>query len=386
MQAVDIKMHRIDESAALIGMGYHGETRTLAVLAKGGTLYHYADVEPDVWLKFRNASSKGKFWTGDIVRAKEGDQPKYHCTKIGTGMQMELHPPEAPVVEMPARFNPPATTIEDMVLHRKPGPVLVTEAPVVEMPAAAALPSVNPFSILVEAAPDTDTEKAAAKFEEVVVSLSQRIDDHFVQTVTELLELKVKALAVTVTSSESAESAAAIGKQLADRRRAIERLVKPTKQSIDRVKGVFLEKEKELNGIIEEGENHLSAAITTWRKGELEAAKLKAAADAAAERKRIEEQRIEQAQKATDAGKLALANALLNAPISAPVAKVEAQKVAGAKAKIKYTATVIDISQLPWDWLMANQPVINSYARERKLDDGTIVNGVQFNQVEDTDF
>lgn len=385
MQAVEIKMHRIDESQALIGMGYDGETRTLAVLANGGTLYHYANVEPDVWLAFRNASSKGKFWTGNIVRAKEGDQPKYPCTKIGSGMQMELHPPEAPVVERP-QYIDPGMTIEDMVLHKKPGPELVMPKKAEQPAPAPTLSPINPFAILVQTAPDANIEKAAGMFEGMLVTLSQGIDDHFVQTVTELLELKVQALAVTVTSSESAESAAAIGRQLADRRRAIERLVKPTKQSIDRVKDVFLDKEKELVGIISEGEDFVSKAITAWRKQEFEAAKVKAAADAAAERKRIEEQRLAEAQKATDAGKPALANALLNAPISAPVAKVEPQKVAGAKAKVKYTATVIDISQLPWDWLMANMPVINSFARERKLADGTIVDGVQFNQVEDTDF
>ncbi len=61
----DIEMHPV-ESSNVESIGYHPETKTLAVKFKSGGLYHHADVPQSVYDAFASADSKGKHYGAHV--------------------------------------------------------------------------------------------------------------------------------------------------------------------------------------------------------------------------------------------------------------------------------------------------------------------------------
>lgn len=68
-------------SEMISGHGYDEATKTLALQFKGGTVYHYAGVSPDLYTTFKGAKSlgtfinqhiKGKFTATKLPPAKKG--------------------------------------------------------------------------------------------------------------------------------------------------------------------------------------------------------------------------------------------------------------------------------------------------------------------------
>ena len=53
-------------SEAIASIGYNEEDATLEVEFAGGGVYDYFDVGPDVWEAFREAESKGAFFSAEI--------------------------------------------------------------------------------------------------------------------------------------------------------------------------------------------------------------------------------------------------------------------------------------------------------------------------------
>jgi len=53
-------------SSNVRSIGYDSETRTLEVEFKGGSVYEYYDVEPEVYSEFMKAPSKGRFLWNNI--------------------------------------------------------------------------------------------------------------------------------------------------------------------------------------------------------------------------------------------------------------------------------------------------------------------------------
>ncbi len=59
------------ESSQIHSHGYDAESKTLAVLFRGGKkVYHYPNVEPDLAQKFSAAESRGKFF-GQHIKGRE---------------------------------------------------------------------------------------------------------------------------------------------------------------------------------------------------------------------------------------------------------------------------------------------------------------------------
>ncbi len=65
------------ESTQIAGIGYDGLSKTLAVKFKGGSVYHYANVETQLFDDFMAAPSKGKFFGEKIKHFTD----KYPFTK-----------------------------------------------------------------------------------------------------------------------------------------------------------------------------------------------------------------------------------------------------------------------------------------------------------------
>lgn len=57
----------VEGSSAIVGRGYDASKGILAVQFKGGKVYNYAGVSPDVVDKMNKAESLGKFVSANIV-------------------------------------------------------------------------------------------------------------------------------------------------------------------------------------------------------------------------------------------------------------------------------------------------------------------------------
>ncbi len=65
-------------SSQIEAIGYHPETRTLAIRFKGGSLYHYGGCEPETFEAFRTAESIGSYFYKHI----KPNTKKYPYRKI----------------------------------------------------------------------------------------------------------------------------------------------------------------------------------------------------------------------------------------------------------------------------------------------------------------
>jgi hypothetical protein len=54
-------------SSAIKSAGYDADTRTLEIEFKGGGVYHFRDVPPEIYEQFMAAESKGKFHAANIA-------------------------------------------------------------------------------------------------------------------------------------------------------------------------------------------------------------------------------------------------------------------------------------------------------------------------------
>jgi hypothetical protein len=84
------------ESSQISAIGYHAESRTLAVKFPGrganpGDVYHYFNVAPEVFTAFQSSESKGKFF-GAEVRTKFAYQKQPGTDGIVAGLSQEQEP------------------------------------------------------------------------------------------------------------------------------------------------------------------------------------------------------------------------------------------------------------------------------------------------------
>jgi KTSC domain-containing protein len=329
---------------------YDPASYVFGIQTTGGTPYFYLDVPPEVHAQFTQASSKGKFWLAYI-------KPKYQCQK-GDGTVAKQSPTAAPV-------KPKVQTIIE-----------------------AAADSANVALVKTTAALD---KAVVTPISEMVADLRGQMQAHCMPLMEEIGELTDAALMMSVRDEESFKSAAELGKKLAAKRKGITPMMQPTKQAIDQVKEVVLNKEKELLGLAQQGEDHLKRICTEYRTETQRAA----VAEADVERKRLlkeaEDRRIQQAEAAQAAGKTGLADKLLSTPVTAPKVEVKAAvpKVAGVSNRVNYRwrlAPGFDITKVPAEWLQLNESVVGKHARDSKLPDVTNQHGIEFYQDPDTNF
>ena len=77
-----------------IGAGYDKRLAILTVQFRDGTLYNYYDVPEDMWLQFKNASSKGKFMQKELdawaSKGKvSGQSTKYYNRKARSSIKSQ---------------------------------------------------------------------------------------------------------------------------------------------------------------------------------------------------------------------------------------------------------------------------------------------------------
>lgn len=350
MNLIEVKSSNISK------VGYDPDSQTLGVQFLGGNIYHYFGVPAEVHQEMMATDSKGKFFAANI-------KPRFQAQKIDA------------TAAVPPRYNPPGTTLQDLI-----APARAPEAQVIVAPSTA-------LAISFEAAPDV-VGFPVLPFDQMVDNLRLRVDEYCAPMLTQVTQMANDALAMTITDAASYTAASERGTALKQHRLSIDKTLKAPKQSIDRVKKVFLDKEKELQSVIEVGEEHLSAACTAWRKQERDKAEAVAKAEQAQKQRDAEDARLRQVQTAQEAGSTALADKLLSTPVAVPKVQVQSEvpNNTTAKGKTFYRYRVIDINQVPREWLVLDDKAIAAHAKAKQYPDNTVVNGIEFYQEEDTNF
>lgn len=348
-------------SDALEAISYDAASYTLGVktkstATKAGTPYFYINVPPEVHQKMMLDKSKGHFWLKVI-------KPTYECRKSDNTL---------------AQQSPKADP-----LNPKVGRVISDTAATAPKP-----PAPEPEPVAEILALSIATSGGITSLEDMVERLRAQMDRHCQPLVIEIDDLARRALNTAVIDEASYTSAAELGKQLADKRRFVTELMKSTKQAIDSVKAVPLEKEKDLLVQIAAGEDRLKGICTTYRVAENKRAQEAADAERQQKLREAEDKRIAEAETAQQAGRTVLAEKLLSTPVTAPKVQVEAAvpKVSGVSGGVTYKWRVKDESAVPRNWLMLNESLIGEFARKSKLADGTVLDGIEFIQVHKTDF
>ena len=335
----------IANSSAISQVGYDPQDKRLVIQSLNGTPYEYLGVPPEAHQAFLDAPSKGRAWA-EIKKA--------YALKDGHGVQATR---PAPV--------------------KAASPVVKTT---VEPPAAEVLSLAISF--------ESNGKVPTLPFAAMVERLKLQMDQHFATMVIEIDDLAKRAMTVSVGDEASFTDAAELGKRLASKRKSITAMMKPTKQAIDSVKAVVLDKEKQLLVSAQAGEDRLSRLCSEYRTAEQRRANEAAEAERKRRLKEAEDKRIADAEAAQAQGRTRLAEALLSTPVTAPKVEVEAAvpKVQGVKAKTLYKWRLLNLNAVPREWLVLNESLIGKYARDNKLADGTVLNGIEFYSEADTDF
>lgn len=334
----------VENSQAMSHYGYDPASYTFAIKTAGGTPYFYLDVPPEVHARFTQASSKGKFWIAEI-------KPRYQCQK-GDGAIAQQSPKAEPV-------HPKVEKIIQETVESANTPLALSTAVLEES-------VVRPFNLQVS-------------------DLRTHMDIHCRPVLAEVGELTQQAAGMIVASEGDYTAAAELGRKLADKRKGVTAMMQPTKRAIDQVKQVVLDKEKELLTLAEAGENRLKKLCTDYRT---EQQRIKTAA-AETESKRLlheaENKRIEQAEKAHEAGRTALADKLLSTPVTAPAVKAEAAVPKGvATARVNWKWRITDVTKVPDEFWMLDESAIGQRVRTDR--DKTAIPGIEAYPLDDTSF
>jgi hypothetical protein len=332
------------ESKAMSAYAYHPASYTFGVKTLDGTPYFYLEVTPDVHAQFLAAPSKGSFWLKNI-------KPKYQCRK-GDG---EL-----------AKQSPTATPI-----HPKVEQIIVSEGEKAATPLALSTAAVD-VSIV-------------RPFGSQVAELKTKMDEHCILILADVTQLTAQAARQTVTDGESYTAAAELGTKLADARKGIAVMMKPTKQAIDSVKDVVLAKEKQLLGVIHIGEERMNQLCTAYRTEQTRITKEAAEAERRRLLREAEDKRIAEAEKAHDAGRTVLADKLLSTPVTAPAVKVEqAVPKTSASGRTNWKYRITDRSLIPDEFWMLDESMIAQQVRRDK--EKTVIPGIEAYPDESTNF
>ncbi len=349
------------ESKAMSRVGYDAAAYVLGIEAhpnKDGvsTQYFYIDVPPEEHAKMMAAESVGKYWISVI-------KPKYQCRK-GDGTAAKQSPAVKPLKPLEPGIG------EVIAKAAQPEPLPVLEVPNLAISFGSGL---------------LDPQEAP---EMPLARLQEQMDIFFIEPMSAIINLSNQARTMTVASEEDYIAAAGVGAQLKVWRQRVEAQLKPVKKSIDSVKAVVLDKEKQLVRLAEGGEGFLGKICTDYRVAERTRNEMAARAETERLRKEAEDKRLAEAERAQAAGRAKLADALLSSPVLTPTVKAEAavSKGTGAVGKVNYRYRVLNLAEVPREWLILDEKTVGQYARDKKLADGTVLNGIEFFTKEDTHF
>lgn len=353
---------QIPNSAAIEAIAYDAASYTLGVMTKAsatkaGVPYFYIDVPPEVHQQLMLADSKGKFWLTVI-------KPKYQCRKSDN---------------TPAQQSPGADP-----LHPKVARVITETAATAPAPAAKAEPP-EILNLTIATAPGNGPGHIG-NLEQLVERLRAQMNRHCADLLIEIDDLARRALATLVIDEASYTSAAELGKSLAEKRKAITAMMKPTKQAIDSVKDVVLDKEKDLLAQVAAGEDRLKKICTDYRVAEQKRATEAANAERQQKLREAEDKRIAEAEKAQEAGRTVLAEKLLSTPVTAPKVVVEAAvpKVVGVQSRTNWKWRIVDADKIPAHYFVLDESAISAVVRRDK--DKTAIPGVEAYPEESTAF
>jgi phage-related minor tail protein len=191
---------------------------------------------------------------------------------------------------------------------------------------------------------------------------------------------------ITVRDDDSYALAVDLGKQVKERRRAVEQFFTPMKQAQDAAKRVILDAEKKALGPIQAAEAHLSCEVTKYRTEQERIDRERRKAAEEEERKRIESNRAHEAEVARAAGKEKLATAIEKAPIDTPKVNVPSSLPAVGRITRRkvWRFRVVDPAALPAEFLIPDEKKIGERVREQQED--CAIPGVEVWSEDRTDF
>ena len=207
------------------------------------------------------------------------------------------------------------------------------------------------------------------------------------------LSLEVRAKSLVIKDQESLEGAANLRKTIKDFSKQLDEERKKITSPLDQAKKAVMDLFRKPSETLEAAEGVVNKAITSYtveqeRIRREQEEKLRKQAEAEEKKKR--EALEERARKAAEAGKAEKAEELrqkaAEVQVVVPSLASTVEKVNGLSFRDNWSAQVVDLRALvkavadgkaPLNFLMANQPVLNSQARATK--DSMPVPGVKFN-------
>ena len=171
-------------------------------------------------------------------------------------------------------------------------------------------------------------------------------------------------LVVDEASCLAADQAASLCDQRAKNGKA--RLEKTRKSMYDAYQNV-LDLIKEVAGPFEAARKIFNDKIYSWRSEEKRRREAEAAKQREADKKRIEDERLKQAQKVSDAGRPDLADKILDEKIIVPAPEPpKIESVAGSVMKENWKGRVVDESVLPREFMTPDLVKLNKVTKAMK--------------------
>jgi phage-related minor tail protein len=191
---------------------------------------------------------------------------------------------------------------------------------------------------------------------------------------------------MVVRDSESYSLAVDLGKQIKDRRRAVEEFFVPLKRAADAAKRVLLDAEKKALGPLQAAESHLSQQVTNYRLEQERIDRQRREQAEEEERARIRQAREREAEEARARGREKLAAAIEKAPIDTPKVNVPSSLPAvGRIARRKvWKFRVVDPAAVPPEFLIPDEKKIGERVREQQ--EKCAIAGVEVWAEDKTDF
>jgi uncharacterized protein YajQ (UPF0234 family) len=187
------------------------------------------------------------------------------------------------------------------------------------------------------------------------------------------MDLQGQAKALEITTPETFEIAGgylkaikALGKEVGD-------TFKPVIAKAHEAHKAALEAMGKHQAPLDDAERALKGKMTVYVEAERAKARAEQARLEAIERKRIEDERIAEAQEMTESGRSDIADQMLDAPVVVAPVKVQAEiKLDGVHFSEKARADLVDLMALvkavaagtvPLEALSPNMPALNAWAR-----------------------
>lgn len=200
----------------------------------------------------------------------------------------------------------------------------------------------------------------------------------------QITDVKAQAIGLVVETSSQYEQAGQLKLGIAALKKAIKERYRPRIQEADRLhKGLVADERKDL-APVEEADGIVDSKRTTWRR---EAERLQHELERKLQdeaRKAEEERMLIEAAHLEEQGLVREAEALISAPVMAPVVMLTpaAPKVSGLVERKRWTFRITDPTLIPQKYLVPDEKAIGAVVRALGAQHG--IAGVEAFQVEST--